>query len=144
MKTIFWIKCWHLNSLQNDVCFNYLAPKLWEKIHFFHSKVYFSGEGKNIKTSIWTVCKIYNVKNNTTADIWCFYHYIDEIKWKYVKKQNFPYLRPAPLSPSLIFNIHPRKKNENYVEFDFSMGTVLMIFSFFWMDNTPCLPLPNL
>ena len=28
----------------------------------------------------------------------------------------------------------------NYVELDFSMGTVLAIFTFFWMDNAPCPP----
>ena len=38
-----------------------------------------------------------------------------------------------------IFNIH-HKKNDNYVEFDFKIGTVLMIFSFFWTDNATCLP----
>ena len=43
---------------------------------------------------------------------------------------------PAPLQATPIcdsFNIHRRKKklNENYVEFDFRMGTVLVIFSFF-------------
>ena len=36
--------------------------------------------------------------------------------------------------PWQFFNI-PRKKNENYVEFDFRMGTVLVIFLFFGMDN---------
>ena len=46
---------------------------------------------------------------------------------------------PAPGQPPgyspicKIFNIHPRKIkiNEKYVEFDFRMGTVLVIFSFF-------------
>ena len=37
-------------------------------------------------------------------------------------------------------NIHCRKKNENYVEFDFSVGAVLVIFSIFWIDNAPLPP----
>ena len=42
-----------------------------------------------------------------------------------------------------IFNIYHRKKNENYVEFYFSMGTVLVIFFFFSMDNDlVCAPPP--
>ena len=41
-----------------------------------------------------------------------------------------------------IFNMYHRKKiNKNYVEFDFSVGTVRVIFSFFWTNNAPCPPL---
>ena len=38
------------------------------------------------------------------------------------------------------FDIYYRKKkcNEKYVEFDFNICTVLVIFSLFWTDNTPC------
>ena len=44
---------------------------------------------------------------------------------------------PAPGTPTVC------EKNENYVEFDFRMGTVLVIFSFFWMDNDlVCAPPP--
>ena len=35
------------SSLQNDVCFNHLGQKLWEKIYFLQKKCNFSGEGKN-------------------------------------------------------------------------------------------------
>ena len=42
---------------------------------------------KNI--TILTICKIYNVNNNKTADI-CFYHYFDEVI--YVKKK----IQPTP------------------------------------------------
>ena len=47
------------------------------------------------------------------------------------KKKIHPLLACPPICK--YFNIHPRKKklNENYVEFDFRMGTVLVIFSFF-------------
>ena len=31
----------------------------------------------------------------------------------------------------ILISIVERKKNENYVEYDFSMGTVLVIFSFY-------------
>ena len=40
------LRCRQLNSIQNDMCFNHLGQKLWEKIHFLQPKVYFSGEGK--------------------------------------------------------------------------------------------------
>ena len=46
---------------------------------------------------------------------------------------------PLPsLYVKFLISIIEKKLNENYVEFDFSMGTVLVIFSFFWMDNAPC------
>ena len=32
---------------KNNLCFNHLRQKLWEKIHFLQPKVNFSGEGKN-------------------------------------------------------------------------------------------------
>ena len=66
--------------------------------------------------------KIYNINNNKIADI-CFYHYIDD-----KKKLCFG---PSPFRN--IFNIHQGKKKlkENYVELDFRMGTVVVIFSFF-------------
>ena len=43
-----------------------------------------------------------------------------------------------PLTPS-------QEKNKSYWKFDFSLGTVIVIFSFLWTDNAPCLPplLPN-
>ena len=55
-------------------------------------------------------------------------------------KDNFPcppHARPPGPLIRKKFNILRRKKliNENYVEFYFSMGTVLVIFSFFWTDN---------
>ena len=33
-----------------------------------------------------------------------------------------------------------KKIEGDYVELDFGMGTVLVIFSYFWTDNAPCLP----
>ena len=39
-----------------------------------------------------------------------------------------------------IMPLRKKKWNQNYVELDFSMGTVLVIFSFFWMDDAPCPP----
>ena len=42
-------------------------------------------------------------------------------------------IHPLPVCKN--FNIHHRKKkNENYVEFDFRMCTVLVIFSFLSTD----------
>ena len=41
---------------------------------------------------------------------------------------------PAPLAPpyvKILLSIVEKKINENYVEFDFRMGAVLVIFSFF-------------
>ena len=62
---------------------------------------------------------------------------------------SFFWMDNAPCLPHLsppickTFNIHRRKKNENYVEFYFSMGIVLVIFSFFWMVNDlVCVPPP--
>ena len=56
---------------------------------------------------------------------------------------NAPCLPPDPPLPHLYFffliSIIEKKNYGNYVEFDFSIGTVLVIFSFFWMDNAPCL-----
>ena len=65
-----------LNSLQNDLCFKHLGEKLWKKIHFVQPKVNFSKTHQN--TMILTMCKIYKINNNKTADI-CFYYYIDKI-----------------------------------------------------------------
>ena len=53
------------------------------------------------------------------------------------------YIPPTPgLLPCLPhFNINYKKKlNENYVEFDFRIGNVLVIFSFFWTDNASLAP----
>ena len=55
-----------------------------------------------------------------------------------MSKKKSTHSRPAPLPPPICkkFNIHHRKKiNENYVEFDFRMGTILVICSFFRTDN---------
>ena len=41
-----------IKFLQNDVRFNRLSQKLWEKIHFLQPKVNFSGEGKNTSKHI--------------------------------------------------------------------------------------------
>ena len=43
-EIIFWRsqRCLQINSLQNDVHFNHLGQKLWEKIHFLQPKVNFS------------------------------------------------------------------------------------------------------
>ena len=51
-------------------------------------------------------------------------------------------LMPASLVPPLakFFISIVEKKNYDCEEFYFRMGTVLVIFSFFWMDNAPCLP----
>ena len=77
-KIVFWALLLYtqLNSLQNDVRFNLVGQKLWEKILSPQPKVNFSGERKHINMNY--MCKIYNVNNNKIADI-CFYHYIDEI-----------------------------------------------------------------
>ena len=54
------LRCWQLNYLQNDLCFNHLGQKLWEKIHFLQPKVNFSGEGKNTsKTHKYELCVKY-------------------------------------------------------------------------------------
>ena len=45
---------------------------------------------------------------------------------------------PAPCPPpfvKILISIIEKKVNENFVEFGFRMGTVLVIFSFFWVDN---------
>ena len=42
-----WLGSRAFNSLQNDVCFNHLGQKLWEKIDFLQKNCNFSGEGKN-------------------------------------------------------------------------------------------------
>ena len=43
---------------------------------------------------------------------------------------------PPPLFVKILISIIEEKKwNKNYVEFDFRMGTVLLIFSFFWNDK---------
>ena len=76
--------------------------------------------------TILTMCKIYNVNNNKTADI-CCYHYIMSQKKNVVIK--FTHSRPTPGTHICKnFNIHQRKKrlNENDVEFDFIMGTVIL------------------
>ena len=53
------------NSLENDVCFNHLGQKLGEA-----KSVIFQEQGKTHQnTMILTMCKIYNVNNNKTADI---------------------------------------------------------------------------
>ena len=50
---------------------------------------------------------------------------------------------PPEFVKNLISFIEKNNLNENYVEFDFIMGTVLMIFSFFQTDNDiVCSPLP--
>ena len=52
---------------------------------------------------------------------------------------------PGPLAPQIYktFNTHHRKKNETYGEFYFSMGNILVIFSFFRTDNDlVCAPHP--
>ena len=68
----------------------------------------------NIKnTSIWTMCKIYNVNNNEN---WWYIMFLSLHWWNNIEKK-----------------IHHIKKTFkwNDVEFDFSMSTVLEIFSFF-------------
>ena len=40
-----------------------------------------------------------------------------------------------PFRKNLISILEKNNFNENYVKFDFRMGTVLVIFSFFWMDH---------
>ena len=48
---------------------------------------------------------------------------------------------PPPLPfVKILISIKKKKMNENYVEFDFRMGTVLVIFSFFWIDDAPLAP----
>ena len=101
--------CWQFNSLRNDVCFNHLGQKLWEKIHFLQPKVNFSGEGKN--TSIWTMCKIYNVNNNNN----CWYLFLLLHCWNNLEicqKNKFHPPPSCPLASPIckIFNIHRRKK----------------------------------
>ena len=114
IENIFW-RLWHywqLNSLQNDVCFNHLGEKLWEKKDFLQWKVNFSGEGKN--TSIWTMCKIYNVNNNKH----CWYIIFLSLHWWnnieiYKKKKIHPLLaHPLLLPICKIFNIHHRKTSD--------------------------------
>ena len=63
------------------------------------------------------------------------YYYIDEII-KLLCQKN---ISPPPTAPHDCkkINIHHRKNNlqGNYEEFNFRMGTVLVIPSFLWMDN---------
>ena len=50
---------------------------------------------------------------------------------------------PSPLAPPFrkcLISFVEKKLNENYVEYDFRIGTVLLIFSFFWTDNASCPP----
>ena len=121
----------NLNSLQNDVRFNQLFQKVWEKIHFLLPKVNCSGDGKN--TPLWTMCKINNLNNNENYwYIMFFYYYIDEITYKYAKKISSTKPRSTSLPPRFVkCLISIVEKNENYVEFYFRMGSVLVIFSFF-------------
>ena len=84
---------WQLNSIQNDVWFNHLGQKLRENIHFLQPKVNFSGEGKN--TSIWTMSKIYNVRNNKNClyIMFLFLHWWNNIK---ICQKNKFHLAPSP------------------------------------------------
>ena len=56
-----------------------------------------------------------------------------------MSKKNSTYPWPAPLAPPFKTKFKT-KFNEDYVEFDFRMGTVLVIFSFFLTDNALCPP----
>ena len=48
-----------------------------------------------------------------------------------------PLPAPWPWLKILISIIEKKKLNRNYLELNISMGTVLVIFSFFWTDNAP-------
>ena len=65
--------------------------------------------------------------NSLSNDV-CFSH----LRQKLWEKIDFFYFN--------LISIVEKKVNANYVEFDFIMGTVLVIFSFFWTENVPCLP----
>ena len=91
------------------------------------------------------MCKIYNVNNNKNCwhIMFLLLHWWNNIE--ICQKINSTRPQPAPLQPHpfvKFFNTDRRKKKyENYVTFDFSMGIVLVIFLFFWTDNAPCPPL---
>ena len=60
---------WQLNSLQNDVCFNHLGQKLWEKIRFLQSKQKFTFQEKG-KSHQYELCvKYITWTTSKTADI---------------------------------------------------------------------------
>ena len=89
-----------------------------------------------------------NLSSSTVFDLdgWNKHHFIGN--WMpYTRAGIFFFCLPgSPICKN--FNIHHRKNklNENYVEFYFRMGTILVIFWFFWMDNitpTPTSPLAN-
>ena len=71
------------------------------------------------------------------------------LHWWNNKKNNnkkIGFKNPLPPPPvKKILNLDRRKKNlnKNYWKFDFSIGSVLVIFSFFWTDNDlACAPPP--
>ena len=58
-------------------------------------------------------------------------------------KRPLPAPLVAPQFIKLLISIVEKKNYENYLEFDYSIGTVLVIFSFFWTDNDlVCAPPP--
>ena len=55
-----------------------------------------------------------------------------------------PHSRPPQFVKLFISIVEKKYLNDHYVEFDFSMGTVLVIFSFIWTDNDlVCAPPPR-
>ena len=85
------------------------------------------------------MCKIYNVSNQKN----CWYMMFLSLHWwnniEIFQNNKFHPPQACPLAHLTIFKIFNKHKNlnENYIEFDFSMGAVLVIFSFFWMENAP-------
>ena len=106
-------------------------------------KVYFSGGEKNI--SKYNYVPNINVNKNINCWYVCWYYCINEIKKNKNGSAKKIQTQATPSPVKKILNIHRRKKNLNksYWKFDFSIGTVLVIFSFLWTDNAPCVPLAS-
>ena len=107
---------------------------------------------KSVIFQEWRKTSKYNKMNyvpniNVNNNINCWYVVLILLHWwnnkKKIKNDSAKKIHFRPLSPvKKILNIPRRKKNQNksYWKFNFSMGTVLVLFSFFWTDNAPCPP----
>ena len=120
-------------------------------LHWWNNKKFkkWFGQKNPLLALTLQVKKILNIhhrKKNLNKSYWEFDFSMGTVLviFSFLWTDNAPCLPPDPPSPPIgkNCNIHHRKKklNGNYVELDFSMGTVLVIFSFFWTDNAPLSP----
>ena len=65
--------CFYAYFLMFCIFFTGNSVKQWKSVTYHEKRK----THQNIK--ILTMCKIYNINNNKTADILSFHHYIDEI-----------------------------------------------------------------